>query len=387
MEPAITNTAIVTINADALPTILSADNNDILGKLMAELGNFDPDGSTEAGRKECASKARKVSVAKADLIRLAETLKADAANVVKGVNAEVKIVESRMDELRDRFLAPVEEYRNREKARVYGHEAFIAEFGEMIGRANMATMASCAPSNIRRIIAACGDANTSREEFTKRAEAAKAETMERLLSILAEAERREAETAELARLRAEAEARRQREHDEAIAAKARAEAEAKAAHEAETARLAAERERHRIEQESAAREARAKAEQDARDRKAAEVLAQAERDRQAAIDAAAKAERDRVAAAEKVEQDRIAAEAVANRREQEAAERERAKIAAQQKAEADERARRLADIDHQRIINSAAYDGFIAIGFPTDFAKSAVTAIIRGHIPNVSIRY
>ena len=369
MDTATANTALVTINAGALPTILSADKNDILGKLMAELGNFDPDGSTEAGRKECASKARKVSIAKADLIRLADTLKADAAKVVKGVNAEVKIVETRMDELRDRFLAPVEEYRNRENARVekwQRHIAHMEETGRLDGNA----------WSLRNCMAEAVNFLTDCEEFTKRAEAAKQCAIDALSLRLAEAEKREAEAAELASLRAEAEARRQREHEEAIAAKARADAEAKAAAELQ-----------RQKDEAAAREARAKAEQEARDRKAAEVLAQAERDRQAAIDAAAKAERDRVAAAERAEQDRIAAEAAAKRREQEAAERERAKIVAQQKAEADERARREVDVEHQRTINLAAYEGFRAAGLPVDFAKEAVKAIALGKVPHVRIEY
>ena len=55
MDTAINTTAaLVTINASALPTILSADKDDILGKLMSELGNFNPDGSTEAAERERA---------------------------------------------------------------------------------------------------------------------------------------------------------------------------------------------------------------------------------------------------------------------------------------------------------------------------------------------
>lgn len=374
MDTAInTTTALVTINASALPTILSADKDDILGKLMAELGNFDPDGSTEAGRKECASKARKVSIAKADLLRLAETLKADAAKVVKGVNAEAKIVESRMDELRDRFLAPVEEYRNREKARVASHEAALAAIMEHSSYGQTETATEIAGRLNRLLNYPARDW----QEFVVRASGALAGEINRTEALLAAAEKREAEAAELARLRAEAEARRQREHEEAIAAKARADAEAKAAAELQ-----------RQKQEAEAREARAKAEQEARDRKAAEVLAQAERDRQAAVDAAAKAERDRAAAAEKAEQDRIAALAEAKRREHEVAERERAKIAAQQKAEADDRARREKDVENRKAVNRAAVAALVSVtSIDEATARMVITAIAKGQVAGVSITY
>ena len=367
-----TSNDLITINAGSLPTILSADKDDNLGKLMAELGDFEPDGSTESGRKECTSNARKVSVTKANLIRLADTLKANAVRVVKGVNSEVKIIETRMDALRDRFLAPVEEYRNREKERVAKWERIIATivaFGEKVLEPG-----DNESDELRVALDAVYTYPTDCEEFTKRAEAAKECAIAALSSRLAAAEKREAEAAELAQLRAEAEARRQREHDEAIAAKARADAEAKAAREAAAALLAAEREIHRIEQEAAAREARAKAEQDARDRKAAEVLAQAER--------------DRVAAAEKAERERIEVEAAAKLREQKAAERERAKIEAQQQAEADERARREADIEHRKAVNRAAVHTLVSVtSIDEATARIVITAIAKGQVAGVSIAY
>ena len=132
------------------------------------------------------------------------------------------------------------------------------------------------PAELRSALSVVTGMETDCEEFSKRADAAKANAVDSLTQSIAAAETREAEAAELTRLRAEAEARRQREHEEAIAAKARSEAEAKAAAEL-----------LRQKQEADAREARAKAEQEARDRKAAEVLASADRERRAAIEAAA----------------------------------------------------------------------------------------------------
>ena len=117
----------------ALPTVLAADQNDILGKLQDELAGFVPDATTEHGRKEIGSKARKVGTAKQGLIRLADTLKADAAKTVKSINAEVRVIEDRMDGLRDGILAPLEAFKQRERDRVAGHEAALADIAESPG--------------------------------------------------------------------------------------------------------------------------------------------------------------------------------------------------------------------------------------------------------------
>ena len=387
MPDTVIHTDLVVIDKTALPTILAADQGDILGKLMSDLAGFVPDGSTDAGRKACASHALKVSRAKMDYVRLADALKADAAKVVKGVNAEIKVIETRMDALRDQLLAPVEAYKAREKARVAAHEAHLALFADMIARANMATMASNAPANIKIIIDECNEAQTDREEFTERAIKAKVDTLDHLIDMFADAEKREAEAAELARLRAEAAERERVAHEERIAAKARADAEEKAAREAKAAAERAERERQRLIDEQRRQEAVAKAAQEAKDRAAAEALARAERERQAAIDAAAKAERDRIAAAERAEQARIATEAEAKRREQEAAERVRRELAAKEKAEADERARREADKAHRARVNRSAMSALVAAGVEEGSARIAITAIAKGKIPGVSISY
>ena len=123
-------TALVAIVKPLLPTILAADQNDILGKLREELAGFVPDVSTATGRTEIGSKAKKIGVAKMELVRLAGTLKEDAAKKVKAINAEVKSLEERMDALRDSVLEPLEAFKAREKARVDSHEAALAAIVE-----------------------------------------------------------------------------------------------------------------------------------------------------------------------------------------------------------------------------------------------------------------
>src|SRR5574337_497312 len=112
MSEVMESTALVVIRAE-LPTVLSADKDDILGNLQRELTGFDGDASTEKGRKEIASKAYKVSVAKKDLERLAATLKESAQRTLNGINAEVRVIKDRMDALRDQVRKPLDDYEAR----------------------------------------------------------------------------------------------------------------------------------------------------------------------------------------------------------------------------------------------------------------------------------
>lgn len=119
-------TALIVIPASSLPTLVEADKSDIIGRLRAELAGYIPDASTEDGRAEIGTKARKVGVAKADFIRLAMGLKADHQATIKSINTELKLIEDDCDAIRDGILAPRTEYLNRQKAIVTANEAQIA---------------------------------------------------------------------------------------------------------------------------------------------------------------------------------------------------------------------------------------------------------------------
>jgi hypothetical protein len=121
-------TALTIIPATSLPTIMQAEGApDILRKLVEELSGFDSDVTTPAGRAEIASKARKAASAKMDLIRLGKSLTEVWRKSAAAVNAECKVVEQRMDELRDSIRKPLNEFEAIEAARVAGHQAAIAE--------------------------------------------------------------------------------------------------------------------------------------------------------------------------------------------------------------------------------------------------------------------
>ena len=331
----------------------------VLSRIRAEATAEVIDISTPSGRKRCASIALNVAKAKTFLDDMGKQLVEGWKVQAKVVDAERKKARDTLDSLKEEVRRPLTEWENAERARVADHEAAIRGFGEFISRAHMASMASGSVEAIKSLISACESEPTNRQEFTKRAEDAKAAALVQLAELLATAEQAETEAAELARLRAEEEARRQRERDEAIAAKARAEAEAKAARAAHEARLAA------------------AAEMEARDRKAAEALAKAEQDRQEAL-----------AAARRAEWDRIAVEAAAKVQAEEAVARERAAMEALRRDEEREKERREADKEHRRAVNRSVVDAMMAeAGLTEGQARDAISAIVRGAIPHVSIRY
>lgn len=418
----------------SLPTIIAADKDDILGKLAAELADFEADVSTDAGRKEIASKAYKVARAKQDLIRLAASLKEDAQKTIKGINSEVKIIEERMDTLRDQVRQPLNEFEAREKARISGHESAL-----VVVESWAAVPPEWTSEQISGRMAEIGASDLLKrdwQEYTTKAQKASTAAFNALRVAQLDAERREAAAAEAARLQAEEaerarqEAERQRQEREAriaaeAAERARQEAEQRAAREAEEAARKAQEERERIEAQ-----ARAEAEAAARrEREAREAAERAEQERLAAEQRAREAEQravvERQAAAERAEQERLAAErrvreaeeraaaerkaaaeraeleriAAAEREErarQEARAAEQQRIAAEEqrrKREAEERERNVA---HRRAINREAAAAIVEAfrdvhsgnaAEANALAKAIVTAIAKGAVPHVTISY
>lgn len=254
--PAPSGTALAIIpNIASLPVLLNADRNDILGKLKAELAGYKPDATTDAGRKEIGSKARKVGVAKQDLLRVAAELKKDAQATIKAVNAEERVVETNCDEIRDSILAPLEQYKQIERDRVAAHEAELVAMEDLARFDEEPT-----PAQITERIEALSQMRGTRnwQEFSNRAVETFSAIDQRLFGMHALAVKRGEEAAELERLRA-AEAERQVQE----AARIQADHEARIKREAaEAARLEAERiaERDRQEVLRAAAEERARIE-------------------------------------------------------------------------------------------------------------------------------
>lgn len=254
------STALVILPAAQFPTIIAADKDDILGKLSEELRGFKGDVTTEKGRKEIASKAHKVSIAKMNLVRLSDQLKADAQKLIKGVNAERNQIEERMDELRDQVRKPLNDFEQKEAARVKGHQDAIE-----------AMLLWCVPeepytSGMLRLKLDVFEAQPPRDwqEFSQKAADTDAYVRRTLLHMIEVTETAEQEAAEVARLReeeaarAQAELERLRAEREAEIARQAAGAAKLAAEQAaaeEAARVAREAEEARLEAERAAQRA------------------------------------------------------------------------------------------------------------------------------------
>lgn len=383
MSETIEQTALTVIPASALPTILAADTDDILGKLAAKVRAFRPDVSTKKGRDEMRSLAAEIARSKVALDNIGKDLKEDAKKIADAIDAERRVLRTRMEDLHEQVRAPLTAYENAEKQRVAENEAALAALVESPAYGASETAAEIAT----RIDWLRNYPARDWREFTDRFEVTRKIEIDRMERLHAAAVKREEEAAELARLREEA-AQRQREaeekarqeREERIAAeaaeKARREAEEAAARrerEAEAARKAAEAEAERKAQ--AEREAAQRREREAQEAAARAVREKEDAERRAR-EAAAKAERDRIAAAEKAERDRQAAVEAERRRVAQEAERQR-----------QEDERRAADKAHRATINGEALAALIGLGLSDAQGKAVVVAIAKREVPHVSINY
>lgn len=325
-----------------------------LQKIKAELDAFVPDVSTKKGRDAIASIAYKVAKGKTALDNIGKDLVAELKDVPKKIDAERKRMRDLLDVWKDEVRKPLTDWEEAEEARQARHKTGI----ELIQQAAEAhDFTAC---TLRTTLAAIETQtiDSSWEEFEAEAHRAKAKTVEALQKAIAEREKHEAEQAELARLRAEAVAREQKEREERIA------------------RDAAERAQREA-------EAKAQAEREAVIRREQEAKAAADRRELELKLAAERAEREKAEAIQREQQ----AKADAERRAAEAVEAEKRRVAAQAAAEAAEVKRRERDKAHKAAINRAALDAFVSGGMTEECAKLAVTLIAKKSIPAVSIAY
>lgn len=356
---------LTVIPAASLPTIIKADTDDILGALARKVAAFRPDISTPAGRDEMRSLAYEIARSRTKLDNIGKSLGEDAKKTVDAINAERRVLRERLEELQAHVRDPLTAWENAEKDRVAGHEKALAEIVESSGYGVVETADELA----LRLNALHNYPARDWQEFAARARQTLDAEITRTAALHEAAVKREAEAAELARLRAEAAEREKKEREEQIAAEAadaaRREAEAKARKEAEEV------------------ERKARAERDA--------AAQRERDAQAAVERAQRDAREAEAraktAAEKAEADKIAAEARAKREREEAIEAERQRVVRLAEAKRLADVARAADVEHRGSINRDALAGFVGIGLTEELAQSVVIAIAKGAIPHITITY
>ncbi len=333
--------------AGGLQPFITLVRNEVQGEV--------PDLTCRKGRERIASLAAKVSKSKTAVEKPGRDYLRRLKEMPKVVEAELREFVTEMDKLRDETRRPLTEWEAAEDARIDRHNDrlnWLKTLADDLGELNSL--------QLKGLIAEAEGMQLGAhwEEF----EAEAANTKDRVLTVLRgtllNCERFEAEQAELARLRREAEER----------------AEADRIRQAQEQAVEAERQRVAQEQQ-AERDAAARREQELIDQAAAQ---------QRAIE---QAEANRIAAEQRAEQERQAAE----RRAEEAAERARqderrradaaaAEIVRQQEA-------RERDKNHRASINRAALEAFIAGGMTEECAKQAITLIAQRKIPNITISY
>lgn len=334
------------------------------------------------GNKEARSHIFSLRKTKGALERVRKEAKAEALRVGRAVDSEANAIESRIESMITIHQAEIDKIEQREKDRVFALQTRLAAITPSIVTYESS---SAVRAEMARVVAI--EIGTDWEEFMAQAVGIKDSVLARLADELDATANREAEAAELARLRAETAAREQADRDaviaKAAAEKVQREAEVKAAAEAEKMQRAL---------DAAAVDAKRKDEAAAlalkqeRERALAEQEAAALRESQLKIQAQ-QAEQRHVAAEQKAEQDRKDTIARAEKQAADAVLAEQERAAAAKRAEEAETAKRERNRAHKASINRAAMDSLISSGVPEECAKQCVTAIAQGKIEHVSIAY
>lgn len=348
-------TALVVIEpTTALDVFTESSKVDpILAQIKKIVAEFVPDITTAKGRAEIASIAHKVARSKTYLDGIGKELVDQYKDIPKKIDANRKRIRDELDALKDEVRKPLTEWEAAEKARAQGIKDRIEVIRQHAGMSEDSSMTSAAIARLEAIVI-----DESFAEFATEAAQAKDKALTILRADLEHCLKREAEQAELARLRAEAAKREQEERDrkiaEAAAEKARRDAEEKAA------------------REKAEVERKAKEEREAAERRELELKLAAER-----------AERERLEAIERAEREKQAAVEV-ERRKQEDAERARLAEEVREKAEAE---RRAADLANREAIHRAIMDALTRHGIPNRYAADVVSLLATESIPFVTVEY
>lgn len=334
-------------NLNAMDVFQKDGLQPILDRVADEARSVVPDVTTEKGRKEIASIAFKVAKSKTYLDGLGKDLVSDWKKQAKVVDNERKRSRDFLDDLKDEVRRPLTEWEQAEQERIEKHTNLIellSSYGVEASNWMDRTLES-----LRADMDALKSENTSLfEEFEDRASEVISASISKVADAIDKKRTYETEQAELEKLRQEAAEREARESAER-AEKARKERE------------------EQIRIEAAEKEKRAAAERE-------QAL---EREKQAAHDAKIRAEEQAAAAQKRAEE----AEKLAKAK----AEEEQARIEQQ---EADEIAKRERNKQHKGKIHREIAEAIEkAANLSPATSKKIVTAMARGEVPHVGIKY
>jgi len=342
------NELIVIEELNPIEVFTNGGVEEVLQKIKIQVSTIVPDVETAKGRKEIASVAHKVARSKTALDELGKSLVEEQKKKLAKVDAERKKVRDFLDDLKEEVRKPLTDWENAEAERVQRHKDNLEEI-QQAGEYSKSHWIELSAETIRdRLMEIEAEViDSSWDEFEQEAAQSREIALEQLRGALEMRKNHDREQAELAELRAQNEARAKADEEERL----RKEGEERARAVAEAAQMRAVREAE--EARIAAEEAKAREEQAKKD----------------AAEAAERAEREKIAAAERAREEERQRQAEAQRKEEEAA-----------KA-------READKKHRGKVNKAAKEAIIALGIEAVQAQAVVEAIVRGSIPNVSIKY
>ena len=352
-----------------LAAFVAGDGLDpIIAQARKLVDEFEPDLSTDKGRKAIASMAAKVAKLKVKLDDLGKDLVGDWKAKAKIVDGSRKKMRDELDELKARARAPLTEWENKEADRVKAHKEVVNRI-DQLGTGTSYNGGQLYLDELKANLRLLNDVDiSSLDEFELEAIKKKQRAIEALnLRIAAEQNRLDTE-AELERMRAAEAEREQKEREEKIRQEAANKEREKLLEEQKEKTASIEKsKREGIAREEAAKKA---AEESDRQRNAAEERAKVE---------AENAEKNRIAAEQKAKDDaEIAAE---NARQIE--------INRQKEVENQERIdkeKREADRLHVGEVRGAAKAGLMQF-VTEDVAKKIVMAINNNEIANVTINY
>lgn len=329
-------------------------------RVKDEVSAHVPDLTTAKGRGEIKALAYKVTRTKTAIDDAGKKLNEEAREKINAVDAQRRKIREELDALADEVRRPLTEWEDKEKARKGNVNRIFDEI-----RAISSLHGSEGSEHLEQLISEIeSEINLDPDVFLDDMGEAiyqKSAALEKLRNARMVALKREADQAELARLRAENEARE------------KAEAEKQAEIERAAREIEAERRRLEIEQERqelAERQAKEREERAAREaQERAEKIAREEREKiqREADDRVAKAEAEATAIREKLDRENHEAEELARME-----------------------AARAADRKHRGEIMKAAKEAIMAIdadGISEAVARRVVLAIAANEIPNVRISF
>ncbi|AHG63153.1 hypothetical protein [Advenella mimigardefordensis] len=197
-----------------------------LERIKAEIDAFVPDTSTAKGRSAIASMAFKVAKIKTAIEALGKTVSAELKEIPKKVDAERKRTREKLELWQADVRKPLTEWEQAEEERQARHNQNVMRLNQYAANASQEIESLTLLEMLGAVEATVVD--DSWEEFESEGHRAKEKAIASLRAAIDKRQQYEAEQAELAKLRADAEARRIQDEKDRIAREA-AEAATKAA--------------------------------------------------------------------------------------------------------------------------------------------------------------